>query len=64
MVPILGRKVHPHTFRHSYATHLYEEGADLLLVSHLLGHENIRTTAIYAHGTPRKEREKLVEYLK
>ena len=45
-------------------THLYEEGADLLLVSHLLGHSNIATTNIYAHVTPRNEREKLAEYLK
>jgi site-specific recombinase XerD len=45
-------------------THLYEEGADLLLVSHLLGHSNIATTNIYAHVTPWKERERLAEYLK
>lgn len=64
VVPILGRKVHPHTFRHSYGTHLYQEGADLLLVKHLLGHVSLATTAIYTHVTPRKEREKLAEYLK
>ena len=64
IVPILGRKVTPHTFRHSYATHIYEESGDLRLTQHLLGHENLRTTAIYAHVTPRKERERLAEYLK
>lgn len=64
IVPILGRKVTPHSLRHSYATHIYEESGDLRLTQHLLGHENIRTTAIYTHVTPRKEREKLAEYLK
>jgi site-specific recombinase XerD len=63
IVPILGRKVHPHTFRSSYATHLYEGGADPLLVKHLLGHVSLATTAIYAHVTPRKQREKLAAYL-
>ncbi len=62
--PILGRRLHPRMFRHSYATHLYEESGDLRLPQHLLGHESIRTTAIYAHVTARKEREKLAEYLK
>ena len=64
IVPILGRKVSPHTFRHSYITHIYEESGDLRLAQHLAGHENIKTTAIYAHVTPRKERERLAEYLK
>jgi site-specific recombinase XerD len=64
IVPILGRKVSPHSFRHSYATHIYEESGDLHLAQHLLGHESIRTTSIYAHVTPRKERERLAEYLK
>jgi integrase/recombinase XerC len=64
IVPILGRKVTPHTFRHSYATHVYEESGDLNLVKSLLGHSSINTTAIYAHVTPRKQREKLAEYLK
>jgi integrase len=64
IVPILGRKVTPHTFRHSYITHIYEESGDLRLAQHLAGHENMKTTAIYAHVTPRKERERLAEYLK
>jgi site-specific recombinase XerD len=64
IVPILGRRVSPHTFRHSYITHIYEESGDLRLAQHLAGHENIRTTSIYAHVTPRKERERLAEYLK
>jgi len=64
IVPLLGRKVSPHTFRHSYITHIYEESGDLRLAQHLAGHENLKTTAIYAHVTPRKERERLAEYLK
>ncbi len=56
------KKISPHTFRHSFATHLVEGGADLRAVQDMLGHESITTTEIYTHLDRDYLRETLMRF--
>ena len=58
----LKKSISPHTFRHSFATHLIEGGADLRAVQEMLGHESITTTEIYTHLDKHYLREAIIQF--
>ena len=58
----LKKNISPHTFRHSFATHLIEGGANLRAIQEMLGHESITTTEIYTHLDQRFLRDAIISF--
>ena len=59
----LTKRAMPHTFCHSFASHLLQENYDIRIVQQLLGHSNVRTTMIYTHTVPSQTKKELKSFL-
>ena len=58
----INKKISPHTLRHSFATHLIENGADIISIQKMMGHENVVTTEKYLHVNKKHLVETMIKF--